>query len=548
MSEVKLKVGELTGRQDFGRGIARIDANIMKRLGVKEGDIIEIEGKKKTGVVAIRSYPADIGLNIIRIDGLVRKNCEASIGEPVTVRRAEVKEARSVTLAPAQRGLMLHISPNLLRQNLFMRPMNKGDIIITNPVFKTSRRDNDIFSVFGIDIQEVFLPLGTETRLIVTNTKPDGIVKITDMTEVELLPQAVDIKETKVPTVTYEDIGGLKESIKKVREMIELPLKHPELFERLGVEPPKGVLLHGPPGTGKTLLAKAVANESGANFISLAGPEVMSKWYGQSLPYDEKIVVLENNLVKRKEIGGVVESGNKDIKVLSFDEDGKIKFSKVTDLIKHKNRSKILEVTTRSGRKIKVTDYHSLFTLNGNKIENIKTSEIIPEKTYIAIPRKIPLLGNIEKIDLLSELKENDYGLKVKDVQEYVKNAVKKIGHKKVARILGYSNKYLYDVINKNVGISISKFLKLAEITNINLDKEKIRIHTKGKSLPAILELNEDFLTFLGLWIAEGSYNDKSGVRVSINDSEIEEVKKLLEKLFGKVTVYKKKSGRGRDV
>jgi transitional endoplasmic reticulum ATPase len=281
--ETKLKVGELTGREDFGRGIARIDSKIMKNLGVKEGDIIEIEGKRKTGVVVIRSYPADVGLNIIRVDGLVRKNCDATIGEFVTIRKAEAKEAKKVVLAPTQKGIMLHISPNLLKQNLFMRPMTKGDIMITNPVFKTRRNQDDVFSqFFGINIQEVFLPLGTETRLTVVDTSPHGIAQITEMTEVEILPEAVQVSEEKIPTVTYEDIGGLSEIVPKIREMIEVPLRRPEIFERLGVEPPKGVLLHGSPGTGKTLIAKAVANEAGAHFISLAGPEIFSKWYGQT--------------------------------------------------------------------------------------------------------------------------------------------------------------------------------------------------------------------------------------------------------------------------
>ena len=289
--ELKLKVGELTGREDFGRGIARLDTNSMKKFGVKEGDIVEIEGKKKSGAVTIRSYPADIGLNLARMDGLVRKNCDASIGEYVKIRKAESKEAKHITLAPAQKGYMLHISPNLLKQNLFMRPMSKGDIIIANPVFKSRNNHNDIFSQmlkdagFGIDInlgEGVFFPMGAETRLVVVKTQPDGIVQITEMTELELLPEAVDVEAAKLPEVTYEDIGGLNEIVPKIREMIEIPLRRPEVFERLGIDPPKGVLLYGAPGTGKTLIAKAVANESGANFISVAGPEFMSKFYGES--------------------------------------------------------------------------------------------------------------------------------------------------------------------------------------------------------------------------------------------------------------------------
>ena len=286
MSEkaVRLKVGELTGRDDFGRGVARIDSKAMKELGVKEGEVIELEGKRATTAIAVRAYPADVGLNFVRVDGLVRKNAGTSIGEHISVRKAEAKEAKKVVLAPAEKGLVLHISPNLLKQNIFMRPVVKGDIIIANPVFKRSRKNGrDIFEeMFGISMSEVFIPMGSETRLVVVKTSPDTSVQITDMTEVELLPSAVKVEETKVPTVTYEDIGGLGDNVKKIREMIELPLKRPEVFSRLGVDPPKGVLLHGPPGTGKTLLAKAVANEAGAHFISIAGPEIVSKFYGGS--------------------------------------------------------------------------------------------------------------------------------------------------------------------------------------------------------------------------------------------------------------------------
>ncbi len=287
--DLRVKVGELTDREDFGRGIARVDSRTIKEGGIKEGDIVEIEGKRKTAAVAVRSYPADVGQHIVRMDGLVRKNAGTSIGELVAVRKIEPKEAQKVVLAPVEKGIMLHVSPNLLKQNLFMRPLQKGDIIITNPVFRRGTRETDpfqeMFKKFGIDIDiefnEVFIG-GGENRLAVVKTSPDGPVQITDLTELELMSQAVEIEEIKIPTVTYEDIGGMKEEVKKVREMIELPLKHPELFERLGVEAPKGVLLHGTPGTGKTLLAKAVANEAGAHFISVAGPEIVSKWYGGS--------------------------------------------------------------------------------------------------------------------------------------------------------------------------------------------------------------------------------------------------------------------------
>jgi len=287
--DAELKIGELTQREEFGRGIARLDSKTMGKLGVKEGDIIEIEGVRKTGVIAVRAYPSDAGLNIMRMDGLVRRNAGAGVGESIKIKKAEAKEARKVTLAPAQKGIIIQISPNLIKQNVYYRPVAQGDIIVPTPVVK-QRGDmplsRDIFKDFmGVSFGDlVFNPLG-EQRFVVVSTNPSGIVQITDMTELEILPRlpkGFELKRRTIPTVTYEDVGGIHQAIQKVREMIELPIRHPELFTRLGIEPPKGVLLHGPPGTGKTLLARAVANESGANFYSIGGPEIMSMWYGKS--------------------------------------------------------------------------------------------------------------------------------------------------------------------------------------------------------------------------------------------------------------------------
>jgi len=286
-NDVRIKVGELTAREEAGRGIVRLDSNSMGKVGVKEGDIVEIEGSKKTGAIAVRAYPADVGLNIARMDGIVRRNCGSGVGEFVKIRKTDAKEARKVSMAPAERGIMIHISPNLVKQNIHMRPVATGDIIVPSPIVRKRQRGNTLFDdFFGVDFEDFFFtPFSSETRFVVTSTEPKGIVQIGDITELEIipeLPESLKLEEKAIPSVTYEDIGGMKGVVQKVREMIELPLRHPELFERLGVEAPKGVLLYGVPGTGKTLLAKAVANESGANFISLSGPEIMSKWYGQS--------------------------------------------------------------------------------------------------------------------------------------------------------------------------------------------------------------------------------------------------------------------------
>jgi transitional endoplasmic reticulum ATPase len=278
--ELKLTVAENSHQPDVGRGLARIPDHAAERLGVSPGDVVEIQGTKVTGVIAMKGFSEDRGLDIIRIDGIIRHNAGTSIGEKVLVRKAEVKEAKKVTLAPASQGVRISVPGEVMRRNLLGRPLTRGDLITTASL-RRGFGEPLIEQIFGSFLEETPLGLG-EMRFIVVSTVPPGIVLVVDSTEIEVLPEAVAVKEAKVPAVTYEDIGGLKEELKRVREMIELPLKHPELFDRLGVEPPKGVLLYGPPGTGKTLIAKAVANESGANFIAINGPEVMSKWYGES--------------------------------------------------------------------------------------------------------------------------------------------------------------------------------------------------------------------------------------------------------------------------
>ncbi len=260
--ELKLVVSENRYQPDVGRSIARVPDQIAKKFGLSQGDLVKITGSSSTGAIVMRGFPEDRGLDIIRIDGLVRRNAGTSIGEKVAVQKTEVKEARSVTIAPADPHVMLQMMGGGI--DLLGKPVTKGDVISSA----------GLMSFFGLG----------EIKFVVTDTSPSGIVLVTEVTDIKVLPRAVEVKEAKVmvPAVTYEDIGGLKVELQRVREMIELPLKHPEVFDRLGIEPPKGVLLHGPPGTGKTLIAKAVANESGAHFIDIAGPEIMSKWYGES--------------------------------------------------------------------------------------------------------------------------------------------------------------------------------------------------------------------------------------------------------------------------
>ena len=279
--EIKLRVAEALKR-DVGRGIARFDRKYQRQLGVEPGDIVELVGERSTAAIVANPHPDDRGLDIVRMDGYIRRNAGVSIGDYITVRRAEVQEAKKVTLAPAQKGVFLQIPGEMVKGNLLGRPLVKGDLVVASSQSETGFYGG---SPFDDIIRGLFqsMPLGFgELKFVVVNTVPKGIVQITYNTEVEVLPQAVEVREETIPEVTYEDIGGLSDAIQKIREMVELPLKHPELFERLGIEPPKGVLLYGPPGTGKTLLAKAVANEANAHFIAINGPEVMSKFYGES--------------------------------------------------------------------------------------------------------------------------------------------------------------------------------------------------------------------------------------------------------------------------
>jgi transitional endoplasmic reticulum ATPase len=282
--ELKLKVVEAL-QDDAYKGIARIDTETMRKLELKRGDVIVIKGGKETVAIVDRAYPADLGQQIIRIDGIIRKNAKTGIGEVVKISKAEVKEAKKVTIAPTQKGIMIQGDPEMFKRGLLGRAVVKGDIIVMSGRRRESPDFDDVFNDFFADAFRDFGIRGfvnTQMRFMIVSATPSQPVVITENTELILSPKAVEISEEKMPTVTYEDIGGLGEELRKIREMVEIPLKHPEIFEKLGIEPPKGVLLYGPPGTGKTMLAKAVANETEANFILINGPECMSKFYGES--------------------------------------------------------------------------------------------------------------------------------------------------------------------------------------------------------------------------------------------------------------------------
>jgi transitional endoplasmic reticulum ATPase len=264
---------------DSGRGLARMPRAVMSSLGLLEGDVVEIVGKRSTPARAVLSYSEDEGLEILRLDGLQRANAGVGSGDFVEIQKAESKPATRVVFAPAQENLRLQGSANALKRTFGMRPLTTGDVVATAGQQRVDRSDmppalSQMLNAPAYALQEI--------RLAVVASSPKGIVHITPETEVELRPEYEEAREIRRADVTYDDLGGLGATIDQVREMVELPLRYPELFQRLGVDPPKGVLLHGPPGTGKTRLAKAVANESHAEFFNIAGPEIMGSAYGES--------------------------------------------------------------------------------------------------------------------------------------------------------------------------------------------------------------------------------------------------------------------------
>ncbi len=242
---------------DAGKGIVRVDPEVLRILELREDDVVLVEGSKTTAAIVRRGYPEDANRGVIRLDGMQRHNADVGIDDKVGLRKAAARPAERLSLAPTE-AVRIMGGEQFMAQILQGRPVTRGDLVTVSI-------------------------MGRKFDFVVTSFSPgaDAVI-VGPQTEIKLAETPAKEEATKIPRVTYDDIGGLGDEVRKVREMIELPLRHPELFERLGVEAPKGVLLHGPPGTGKTLLAKAVASETNANFHSISGPEIMSKFYGQS--------------------------------------------------------------------------------------------------------------------------------------------------------------------------------------------------------------------------------------------------------------------------
>jgi transitional endoplasmic reticulum ATPase len=267
MNEVQLEVAKAYPN-DSGRGIARLDPDTLLHLKLSPGDIIEIEGSDTTAAKVWRADRQDWNTDTVRIDGFTRQNADVGIGERVKIRKAEAEKANSLVLAPPEEASVQFGSDaaGMVKRQILKRPVVERDIV---PVMSSTNHP-------------FMRSPGQAIPLIAVETDPDGVALVTEDTDVELREEPISGFEKTGGGITYEDIGGLQNEIQRVREMVELPMKHPQIFRKLGIEPPQGVLLHGPPGTGKTLLAKAVANETSASFFSIAGPEIISKYYGES--------------------------------------------------------------------------------------------------------------------------------------------------------------------------------------------------------------------------------------------------------------------------
>ncbi len=518
--QVQLKVLEAYTR-DVGRGVARIDYDAMDALDASTGDVIEIKGKRRTVAKCLPLYPSDEGRGIVRIDGLIRNNAGVAIGDVVAVKKVKAPPAEKVVVAPLE--AVPPIDERYLADALESVPVTKGDNIMI-PYFGGRLT----FQVVGVS-PVADAALITQRTVFVISEKGEAL--------------------RGVPQVTYEDIGGLRDEIQKVREMIELPLRHPEIFEKLGVEAPKGVLLYGPPGTGKTLLAKAVATESNAHFIPISGPEIMSKFYGESLPADEPVLAKVGGKVKLLPIGELVEARFQDAEAACLN-DGKFEFRKITGFFKHKNDGRILEVKTASGRTIKATDYHSLLTLTPEGVGSVPTSKLVPGKSFLLVPKL--LKGPTEptaELRLLELLEGNDRGLKVKaaEVSNLIDLAINRLGRRGVEETLGYKPYYLSSVRRMNLGIGLSRFKTLLTKARIELTydtEKKIRVWAQRTSLPAVLPIDAQLAFFFGLWIAEGDFNKNRVIRLAINSGEVVSFSSMIPEYLGQTSVaYKGDNG-----
>ncbi|MBI3976771.1 MAG: AAA family ATPase [Chloroflexi bacterium] len=522
-----LRVAEALPK-DVGRGIARLDPADIERLAAAIGDVVEIRGKRRTVARLMPAYAAERGKGLIQIDGIIRENTQAGLDDRVQVARVAHQPARSLTLAPtgpAQQALRSQ-DTSYLGRLLEGVPLLTGDRVRIN-----------LFGTRPVDF-------------VVSETTPKDVVLVNGQTAIRIKGEVAS--ERRGPAISYEDIGGLGKEIARIREMIELPLRYPEVFERLGIDPPKGVLLYGPPGCGKTLIARSVAYETAAYFIHVAGPEVIHKFYGESLPGSELVLVLKAGRLERKPIADVVAEQDDSLQVPCFGPDGRVRFGRVTGFYEHRLHGKLLRVRTASGREIRVTEGHSLFTVDSEGIRALPTPELVANESFIAVPGRLPLPdSSLDELDLLYLLR-NDESLVARGpaVEQLVRRAIGILGRERCAKLLGVRVKYTYDLVSKRVAIRLPRLLRLAEAAGIPVDPEALTLSTlkRRSGIPTRIPLTTDLCTFFGLWLAEGSFSKGRGVRISVSRDEGDAVAALCTRLFGSVTVYRPANRRATDV
>ncbi len=521
--ELTLKVMEAL-QEEVYKGIVRIDSETMHLIDVRPGDIVEIEGSRITVGIVDRAYPTDVGQAVIRMDGILRRNARTGIGEIVKVRKADIKEAKTLVIAPAQEGIMIQANPEIFKRNLLGRAVVKGDILVLGGPRRRRRPSmdpsfDDIMGVF----EETFIGnfnLGN-IKFIVVDTNPKSAVILSENTQISISSKSVEIKEEKVPEVTYEDLGGLEEEIKKIREMVELPLKHPEIFTRLGIDPPSGVLLHGPPGSGKTLLAKAVANESEANFILVNGPEIMNKFYGECVSEDSLVITNGTGLTTISE--AVNNKNTHKIVGLNMDKQ-KIELLPISDVY-DKGVQKTLKISTPHGM-IELTPTSKLLILDGIEPKWILTKDLkINDK--VAIANTLPEI-NEDVPNILDFV-----GSTTKFSGEWVRDLINLHGtNKDVAKILNVKTKKIEDMkYNRSAPLwVIKKLYKTGFIEYFNLTG-------KGRIPSAI---TKDLMYVIGLIAGDGhlryNYKDDGVSTISLTNIDkkvISEFKRLIKGLFG---------------
>ena len=520
--EVRLKVMEALQEEAY-KGIVRIDSQTMRQIDVKPGSIVEIEGGRPTVGIVDRAYPTDIGQAVIRMDGILRRNAKTGIGEVVKVRKCDIKEAKLVVIAPAQKGVMVQADPDVFKRGLLGRAVVKGDIVALGGA-RSRRRTmagspfEDIFDVFEQGFMGNFGFGGL--KFIVIDANPKQAVIITETTEIKVNPKAVEVTEELAPDVTYEDIGGLSEEIKKIREMVELPLKHPELFERLGIEPPKGVLLHGSPGTGKTLLAKAVANETSANFLLINGPEVTSKFYGECVTGDSLILTNGAGLITIED----AIKGKESHKIAGINmQNQKAELLQISDSY-DKGLMKTRKIMTSHGF-LELTPTSKLLVMGETEPEWIEVQNLkLGDK--VAVTNALPEIKE-EIPNIMDFVRDN-----VSFSGEWVKDLFNLNGkNKDVAQFLNVQPKKIEDwkYNSSSPGWVIKKLFK----ENF---AEKLKLTGKGV-IPT--KFSEDLMYLLGLLAGDGhmryNYKDDHVSTIQLTNADpviISEFKRLVKEIF----------------